>query len=130
MEETTTIAHRLITSKNKGMWARYQQIANLEEDFNETYSWDSILEPQGWTKLGVDEDGRVIWSRPGDGARKSATTDWPDSPHVMSLFSTAPETGLLNLHDAQVVLTKYRVWVELVWGGDEGAAIEKLLELT
>ena len=104
------------------------QLAGVEEMFNEKYSWDSVLEPQGWTRLGEDEDQRVLWSRPGDGWRKSATTDWPDSPHIMSLFSTAPETGLLELHDSEIALTKYRVWVQLVWDGDERAAITSLLK--
>lgn len=108
-------------------WLRATTLSGIEDKFNETYSWDSLLLPMGWTKLREDDEGRVFWSRPGDGVRKSATTDWPDSPHVMSLFSTAPETGLVDLHDSGVLLTKYRVWVTLFWNGDESAAIQTLI---
>lgn len=104
-------------------------LAEVETKFNETYSWDSILVPMGWTKLRQDDEGRVYWSRPGDGVRKSATTDWVESPHIMSLFSTAPETGLTDLHDSNHVLTKYRVWIQLFWNGDEGAAIKSLVDV-
>ena len=118
---------RLVSEDSSNKWLRYMDIAYIEDKFNEMYSWDSVLEPLGWTKLGEDEDHRVLWSRPGDGVRKSATTDWPDSPHIMSLFSTAEETGLLDLHDSEIPLTKYRVWVHLTWGGDERSAISSLL---
>jgi hypothetical protein len=109
-------------------WLRYIQIAGMEDMFNDRYSWDSILMPKGWTKLGLDDENRVLWARPGGDWRKSATTDWPESPDVMSLFSTAEETGLLGLLDAGIVLTKYRVWVELYCGGDEKVAIETLMK--
>lgn len=125
-----TAAQKLVADSENtasNQWMFYMELAGVEDMFNEKYDWSSILEPQGWTKLGSDDEGRVLWSRPGDGVRKSATTDWDDSPHMMSLFSTAPETGLAELHDAGVALTKYRVWVELVWGGDEKSAISSLL---
>ena len=108
-------------------WLNLMQVAGLEDLFNGQYSWDSILEPKGWTKLGIDDEFRVLWARPGGDWRKSATTDWPESPDVMSLFSTAEETGLVRLLDAGIVLTKYRVWVELFCGGDEKLAAETLL---
>lgn len=110
-------------------WLRAVTLAELEDKFNETYSWDSLLIPKGWTKLREDDEGRIFWSRPGDGVRKSATTDWPDSPNVMSLFSTAPETGLGDLHESGVLLTKYRVWIELYWNGDDQGALQSLIEL-
>lgn len=124
-------AHQFVLNSEtdeNNRWLFYMQLAGVEEMFNETYSWESVLIPLGWTCLGEDEDKRVLWSRPGDGIRKSATTDWPDSPHIMSLFSTAPETGLADLHEGGISLTKYRVWVHLVWGGDEKSAIVSLLQ--
>jgi hypothetical protein len=111
------------------IWLQRLAMVGVEEEFNETYSWDQILAPKGWTKLSTDDEGRVFWSRPGDGLRKSATTDWPESPHVMSLFSTSPETGLLGLHESEIGLTKYRVWVQLYWGGDELAAVRAYLNI-
>lgn len=109
-------------------WTDLIQISEIEEWFNEKYEWSSLLEPMGWTLLGEDDEARVMWSRPGDGYRKSATTDWPESPHVMSLFSSSEETGLYELYESQVVLTKYRVYVELFCGGDEALAIRTLRE--
>ena len=101
-----------------GTWDVLYMITHIEEIFNERYDWRTILEPLGWTVMGEDYDSRTIWCRPG-GDRKSATTDWVESPHVMSLFSDAEETGLRRLADAEVPLTKYRVYVELYWRGDE-----------
>lgn len=104
--------------QDMGRWSVLWMITHIEEIFNERYDWPTILEPMGWTVMGEDYDGRTIWCRPG-GDRKSATTDWVESPHVMSLFSDAEETGLRRLADAEVALTKYRVYVELHWHGDE-----------
>lgn len=117
----------LETRASTDKWEHLMKIAGVEEYFNSIYTWDSILEPMGWVKLGEDDEKRVIWSRPGDGIRKSAVTDWEDSPDVMSLFSTSSETGLLHLLESNIVLTKYRVWVELFWDGDEKRAIQALL---
>lgn len=104
--------------QDMGRWSVLEMITHIEEMFNERYDWRTILEPMGWTVMGEDYDGRTVWCRPG-GDRKSATTDWYESPHVMSLFSDAEETGLRRLADAEVPLTKYRVYVELYWRGDE-----------
>lgn len=105
--------------RDLGRWDVLWAITHLEEQFNERYDWTTILEPAGWSNIGEDYDGRTLWSRPGGNNRKSATTDWPESPHTMSLFSDAEETGLRRLADAEVPLTKYRVYIELYWRGDE-----------
>lgn len=112
-----------VAVKDMGQWDVLWMITHLEEMFNERYEWPFILEPLGWTELGEDYDGRTLWSRPGGTGRKSATTDWVDSPHVMSLFSDAEETGLRRLAEAGVALTKYRVYVELYWYGDEAGFV-------
>lgn len=109
-------------------WLKAVSVLEFEERFNEKYSWDSLLIPLGWTKLREDDEGRVFWSRPGDGVRKSATTDWPESPHIMSLFSTSSETGLADLHHSNVMLSKYRVWVHLYWNDDEASALESVID--
>lgn len=119
-------AHEMLNSGNR--WHMLEALSEAEDSFNARYTWDDVLLPFGWTKLGTDHEHRVLWSRPGDGARKSATTDWPQSPDVMSLFSTAPETGLLELYEAGVVLTKYRVWIQLAWRGDEEGFIRSYAE--
>lgn len=129
IQQSTRLAHETLDAlRLNNKWLRATSISSIEEKFNETYAWDSLLLPMGWTKLREDDEGRVFWSRPGDGVRKSATTDWPESPHVMSLFSTAPETGLVDLHDSGVLLTKYRVWVALFWHGDEASALKTIID--
>ncbi len=96
-------------------------------------TWDEILLPHGWRPTTdpytgaeqVDGEGRRVWSRPGS-TRRSATTDWPPNPHTMTLFSTAPQTGLLRLLDAGVPLSKLRVHAELAHGGDLSAVVRGL----
>ena len=101
---------------------------SLEEEFNETHTWHEVLEPLGWTDIGRDSDGRTLWARPGQdkGATyKSAATDYQGS-HVMTLFSDSPDTGLWPLAEAGIPLTKYRVWVQTRFDGDELAYARQL----
>lgn len=112
----------------ENQWMRMYITSQLPEHFNENHSWDEILKPLGWVWLDRDADGRSLWARPGGDTSKSATTDWPESPHTMNLFSTAPETGLAGLKDAGIPLTKYRVFVQLYWNGDEAGFAKKYLE--
>jgi hypothetical protein len=86
--------------------------ANIEPYVNEYISWDSILGDAGWTFLREDAEGRREWARPGR-STKSAVVDWPESPNTMSLMSTSIETGLSDLLDAGVPLTKWRVFVRI-----------------
>lgn len=91
-----------------GDWARLAKLANLEETFNELVSWDEILCPSGWTFLREDRQGRREFARPGSSS-KSGTCDYPDSPNVLSLHSWSPDTGLADLKEAGIVLSKVRV---------------------
>lgn len=109
-------------------WGRLVALSTLESWFNESFSWDQVLIPHGWTLVGHDDDGRRHWSRPGAEGRKAATTDWPASPHVMSLFSTAAETRLAGLRQLVPALTKYRVHCQLAWDGDETAFVQALVK--
>lgn len=92
--------------------------------------WSWVLGSAGWTWVGSDADGRQEWARPGKPGAKSMTVDWPESPEVASLFSTAEETGLVDLLEAGVVLTKERVILRLLFGDDfkamVGWAVENL----
>lgn len=110
-----------------GRWDKLMTLAVIEDQFNEMYSWDDILPPLGWTKLEQDSQGRDQWARPGLDEwelHKSAATDYEGS-HVMSLFSDSEDTGLARLKDTQVALTKYRVYVECVWHGDEAGFVQE-----
>ncbi len=113
----------------EGRWGMLMTLATIEDDFNLKYSWDDVLLPLGWTKIDQDSDGRDIWARPGLSEyelHKSAATDY-DGSHVMSLFSDSAETGIAHLIDTGVTLTKYRVFVECVWDGDEAAFVRAYL---
>lgn len=89
--------------------------------------WTDILTPHGWTFLREEHTGARQWARPGS-STKSAVTDFKHDDgtisDVMSLFSASPDTGLLDLKEAEVVLTKYRVLLELNYGGDVNALIQ------
>lgn len=128
---------RMVAARSGGSWGdttwgRCLALAEQEDEFNNTYSWHQILEPLGWTDIGTDSEGRTIWSRPGlSGAdmRKSAATGYQGS-HVMSLFSESPETKeLWDLMESGVKLTKYRIFVQCVWKGDEAAFLRQRLGL-
>jgi len=112
---------------DQGGWAGLVGISSFEDSFNENTSWTEILQPHGWTLLGEDSEGRQRWSRPGRDA-KSAHAGYPDSPHVMNLFSDDPGTGLNDLLVAGVDLTKLRVHAKLSYGGDMAKLIRDYFE--
>lgn len=112
-----------------GGWGAMMAIANMEDSFNETHDWADILLPLGWTLMDTDNEGRRIWARPGlasHALHKSAATDYQGS-HVMSLFSDSEHTGLAQLQRAEVPLTKYRVYIHCVWGGNEADFVKSYL---
>lgn len=90
-----------------GKWALKRCIAQVEDYVNDTYDWFDILTPHGWTHRQELRDGSNEWARPGQKDR-SAVTDFEKSP-VMSLLSTSEDTGLADLKDAGIHLSKYRV---------------------
>ena len=101
-------------------WSLYASIAMVQENFNELYTWENILQPLGWTYLKTDSQGREEYARPGR-YEKSATVGWLESPDMMSLLSESPETGLADLKEAGIALTKYRVALRLLWNDDPRA---------
>lgn len=123
--ESDMIARLSFDTDNR--WALYAAIARVEDTFNELVSWDEVLVPLGWTYLRDDSVGRREFARPGR-MEKSATVDWPESPDVMSLLSSADTTGLSDLKEAGVVLTKYRTALRLWFADDETKMIEWTLE--
>lgn len=112
-------------SGRKGKWSDLIIMSMIDELADEYLDWDDILGVSGWNKFRQGGDGSWEWQRPG-GAGKSATTDWPESPGVMSLFSTDPSTGLLDLYEAEIPLTKWRVFLRLVHEDDVYAALDDL----
>lgn len=92
-------------------WQLLRAISELEDYVNQHMTWAEILEPHGWKWLRTLRDGSNEWARPGRDER-SAVVDYEDSP-VMSLLSSSEETGLSDLLDARIPLTKYRVFWRL-----------------
>jgi hypothetical protein len=98
------------------LWTMYKAISELEGYVNERISWAEILEPHGWKWMRTLRDGSNEWARPGRSER-SAVVDFEDSP-VMSLLSSAEETGLADLKDAHIPITKYRAMLRLQFGDE------------
>lgn len=91
-----------------------EQADYYPQKIDELLRWDDILVPHGWRFINEGTEGRRLWSRPGGDYRKSAVTDWEGSEgNVMSLMSTSRETGLLDLLEAHIPLTKERVLLRL-----------------
>jgi hypothetical protein len=118
-------AHNLLGGFGGNRWKMWRALSELEDYVNEKMTWDEILEPHGWTFLRTlsDDRGREV-ARPGRN-EKSAVVDYEDSP-VMSLLSLAEETGLFDLKDAHVPLTKFRVYLRLNFEDDRHAMAEYL----
>jgi len=120
--DADAIAQTLIES-GTNRWRLLQAIAAVEDLFAHEVTWDEILEPAGWTFLREDTHERREWARPGR-EEKSATTDWPESPDIMSLLSSSEETGLFDLKEAGIALTKYRVALRLWFNDNEQDMID------
>lgn len=103
-------------------WSAKLALSKLEEMVNTELTWNEILEPHGWEHRRTLRDDTNEWARPGQSAR-SAVTDYRHddgslSP-VMSLLSQSEDTGLQDLLDAQIPLTKYRVHLRLKYNDNE-----------
>lgn len=103
----------------------------LEEFVNVHVDWTDILEPYGWTLLRTKDSSRV-WARPGRNER-SAETDYNGGAGLasptMSLLSTSEETGLADLKEADIKLTKSRVMLRLHFNDDFAAYLTHILKL-
>jgi hypothetical protein len=97
-------------------WRMLRAISELEDYVNQKMEWAEILEPHGWKWQRTLSDGSNEWARPGRDER-SAVVDYEDSP-VMSLLSMSEETGLADLKDAHIPITKYRAFLRLQFGDD------------
>lgn len=123
--ETTKFAEVLAGNK----WQQLYAVANIEEFFNDKISWETVLGAAGWSYYRTDSAGRDEWSRPGREGEKSACVNWKDSPDVMSLLSTSHDTNLLDLLDADIPLTKWRVSLRLNFSDDYQMMVNRVMEL-
>ncbi|QFG12290.1 DNA primase [Arthrobacter phage Racecar] len=123
--EMDTLARDLLTKSGKNQWQMWRAISELEDYVNDRIPWSQILLPHGWTHMRTLRDGSNEWARPGRKER-SAVVDYEDSP-VMSLLSSSPETGLEDLKDAHIPITKYRAMLRLQFEDDEEKMVHYLI---
>lgn len=102
------------------------QVSPLD-DFRARTDWADILEPQGWTHVGLKSDGRDAWLRPGkdfsEGWGLSATTGNTDGKSdSLYIFSTSSDLPALT------GLSKEFVWAHYNAGGDISEAARNLRE--
>lgn len=91
-------------------------------------TWESILEPHGWTKAGTrPTDGATLWVRPGKDISEghSAVTD-PYGVPVLVNFSGTSGLPVGPGHR----LTKFKVWAYLNYSGDFDKAKAALEQMT
>lgn len=121
-DRATVTAKELLTDvEDITGWGELIVLPRVEEFFNDSTTWDQILIPQGWKVWKQDYESRRHWVRPGKTQGTSATTDYPPSPNVMTLFSNSADPRLVKLSEAEIPLTKFRVYAELKYEGDVGA---------
>ena len=119
------LAKSLLSDQKVGRWRLLRAIAYVEDIVNDTMTWHDILEPMGWTWMKELRDGSNEWARPGRSER-SAVVDFEGSP-VMSLLSTSTETGLFDLKDSGLALSRYRVYLRLHFNDDVNALISHVI---
>lgn len=120
------LARDLLSDSGNNRWTLYMAIAQIEDLVNNNLSWAEILEPHGWTFMRQLRDGSNEWARPGRSER-SAVVDFEGSP-VMSLLSSSEETGLSDLKDAGIHLSKYRVALRLKYNDVEEDLIRDIID--
>lgn len=106
-------------------WVLYRSIAYIEDIINDRFTWRQILEPFGWTWLREQNDGSWEIARPGRSER-SAVVDYDGSP-VMSLLSSSEETGLSDLKDAGIAISRYRALLRLHYNDDAKRMLDDTL---
>lgn len=120
------LAKDLLSGIGGNRWRMWRAISEMEDYVNQQVPWAEILEPHGWTWMRTLRDGSNEWARPGRNER-SAVVDYEDSP-VMSLLSSSDDTGLADLLDARIPLTKYRVLLRLKYGDNEEKMVTELAD--
>lgn len=124
--DVDSFAKDLLSGIGGNRWRLYRAISEVEDYVNQQITWEEILTPYGWTFMRQLHDGSNEWARPGRSER-SAVVDYEDSP-VMSLLSSSDDTGLSDLLDARIPLTKYRVLLRLCYNDIERNLVEALAE--
>lgn len=129
-QETAIVDNLLEISAPTGRWNRKLLLSLVDEIVNEGMTWEEILEPEGWTKTGDGEEGETQWKRPGgpEVNARSATVGFEDPNACMSLLSESPDSGLLDLKENEVSLSKWRVLLRLRFNDNVQDALEWITE--
>ena len=126
------VEHQETTDIDDWWW---NEGTTLEDVANRLWSWEEVLEPHGWRKVS-DGPRETVWLRPGKeeearhwkaGTGERSAVVYADKPSLLVVYSDSPETGFATglrgggrRGDAAGVgvISKWRAWVDLVWGGD------------
>lgn len=90
------------------------------DDYNRTASWDDILTPRGWRKLGSLTSGGVAWKRPGKTDPGLSATTGRNEHDRLYVFTTSTE------FEAGRAYTKFAAHALLEHGGDYSKAAHAL----
>jgi hypothetical protein len=104
--------------------------------FEMTTSWRDVLLPFGWTCVGTN-DSEESWIRPGKEDDQSlgerSAVVYADAPGLLVVYTDSP-TGLTSLHGTNNRISagagsidRWRAWVDLMWDGNWGAALNDAL---
>lgn len=129
--EATKANNRQVSRVFKRSFTSNLERLLVEERVN-GMDWRQILVPHGWTELSSSSDGTRQWARPGT-HRKSANTDYVHQDgtisDVMSLHSESTDTGLSDLKETGIPLTKFRVLLRLSFNDDVPELITAIEDL-
>ena len=93
------------------------------DDFNARADWADVLEPHGWTRVGVGTDGVEYWRRPGKTERGMSATANYEGSGVFYVFSTSADP-----FEEQTGYSKFHAYALLNHDGDFGEAAGALAE--
>lgn len=131
-QERKAVVRRMARSTEKRLDRELTPLKRLalERAVNQL-SWDEILLPHGWTVQSSHSGTTRYWTRPGS-KQKSASTDYTRDDgqvsDVMSLYSGAEETNLLDLKLAGTPLTKMRVLLRLSYADNVSALLQDYIK--
>ena len=129
---TFTIAEREIIHQYFALYDEVPKAEWIEEEtkprkdgiqtpgdaYNDTVTWESILEPLGWTKV-YQKGEATAWRRPGKSEGISATTNFNGNGKLF-VFSTS------TIFDAQSSYSKFAAYTQIEHRGDFKAAAAHL----
>ncbi len=88
------------------------------DDYNAKVTWDQILEPLGWKKVGKEGE-KDVWCRPGKDFGISATTNFGGTDKLY-VFSTS------TMFEAHHSYSKFAAYATIEHGGDFSGAARAL----